>query len=119
MNKSYDRDGAKRLVPLLESISAEIAERLASIRDLESRMGECKGGNRNSLEARELQAELALNRRELRHAREELSDLGCVQDEADPLQVRIPGRDGDLDHGFCWLVGETGVNRIEPDASAA
>ena len=119
MNKSYDPKAAKRLVPLLVSITAEIFERQAAIRELETRLSDVAAEDRGNRSSLDVQAELAHHRRELRHAREELADLGCVQDELEPTQVRIPGQDGALDNGYSWQVGEETISLIEPDASTA
>jgi hypothetical protein len=117
MKKAYDRSGAKRLVPLLEAITREIADRGAEIQRLQER-AEALARSR-SPERLHVQAELAVQRRELRACRRELDSLGCVVDDTDPTEVLIPGRDGEIEHGFRWHFGEEGIRAVASDSTRA
>jgi hypothetical protein len=112
MKKAYDRHDAKRLVPLLETIAREISERVAAIQELEER----SAAPRRPSQRLHDQAELAIHRRELRLARKELETLGCSNDEAHPTEVLIPGRDGNLEHGFRWQFGDEGIRTVASDS---
>jgi len=103
MNRhSYDPERASALLPLLRSITAEIRERSEAIDVLELELGDL-GQTRRGRERRgDIEADLSVQRRELRVVRRELERLGCTLDEDHPLRVLIPGADGALDHGFTW-----------------
>ncbi|MBL8863890.1 MAG: DUF2203 family protein [Planctomycetes bacterium] len=103
MNRhSYDPERASALLPLLRSITGEIRERMEAV-DLLERELQGLGRARHERERRgEIEAELAVQRRELRVARRELERLGCQLDEDHPLRVLIPGVGGTLDRGFAW-----------------
>ena len=109
MNNSYTHETATLMVPFLMGICTEISERTAnarrikrSIRTLENQAGDNDGALED---LRNLRAELANQRRELRHARGELESLGCVLDHGHPQRILIPGEDGTLDAGFAWDIG--------------
>ncbi len=109
MSKSYDRDTAALLVPLLMGICSEIAERTASahrlkrsIRTLESAADGQPGAVEDLLN---LRAELANHRREIRLAKAEVTSLGCAFDESRPQRVLIPGENGSLASGYAWDLG--------------
>lgn len=114
MNKAYDTQHAQQLVPLLESIVREVADRLHEIRILESRIGriEAEAGEQASSEFFDLKASLATHRREIRLATRELERLGCVVDGRHPLRIIIPGSDGNLDHGFQWDPSDPMLRRV-------
>jgi len=98
MKKSYDSDRAHKLVPLLTSITSELAERIRTTRVIAKRI---KSLDESEVETiRDLRAELASQRCEIRLAKAELEDLGCIIDDENPTAVYIPGTDGD--HGFRW-----------------
>lgn len=118
MKKAYDRHGASRLVPMLESITREIAERLEAVRDLESRV-ETLSKREHANEIRNVQAEIATHRREIRLAAKECEQLGCVFDEAAPTRILIPGTDGRFERGFHWEIGGDGIQRRSADPQAA
>src|SRR5688572_30583776 len=102
---SYDEQRAVRLVPLLRSITKEIQERAQSIDRLEHerKRQSPKGEERErARRLREIDAELAMNRRQLRVATREIERLGCALDDQHPLRVLIPGADGEFDRGFAW-----------------
>lgn len=109
MSKNYTHETASLMVPFLMGICTEIAERSAnarrinrSIRTLENQAGDNDGALED---LRNLRAELANQRRELRHARGELESLGCVLDHGHPQRILIPGVDGSLESGFAWDIG--------------
>jgi len=118
MKHAYDQTRAKQLIPLLQSITAEVAERTRSVRRLERKL-RAFGEDKDSAEALNLRAELAEQRRELRHARTELEELGCTADDSDPRRVLIPGIRGEIDSGFRWDLGDTNVFKVGESAPSA
>lgn len=117
MTKSYDYDGAERLIPLLRVMNREISERSAAIRDASIRIKQLRNDTALSVRERRTQegflhAEVSNHKREMRLINKELSKLGCLVDELDPTTVHIPGRDGALDNGYIWRVGEAQVHEI-------
>ena len=116
MNRAYDRDKATQLVPLLEAIFEEVAERRREVRLLEKQMVRAKREASHPEEIARLQARLSTHRRELRLARREFERLGCVVDENDPNRVIIPGSNGALERGFHWAAGESDVTRLVTDS---
>ena len=81
MIHSYDRDHAAQLVPLLESIFAEVADRRQSIRRLERELQRAKRDGEPRATISDITAQLANHRRELRMTSKEFEHLGCVVDE--------------------------------------
>jgi hypothetical protein len=91
--KSFARQDAERLLPLLRSIGAEIRERGRAIDGLEERLAAFADERyRYRSEIAQIEAELACHRRELRRTERELSELGCNLDADHPLRILIPGR---------------------------
>lgn len=109
MIQSYDRDHASKLVPLLEAIFSEVADRRSAISKLERELERAKRDEAPRATVGDLTAKLASHRRELRHTSKEFERLGCVVDEHNPNRVIIPGTGGGLDEGFHWHAGETDV----------
>ncbi len=105
-NIGYDRQHALRLVPLLHSIMREVCERSTAIAQLETHLEKLSRPGKKSPEFYDLQARLAIHRRELRLTKKELSRLGCVLDGGHPMRVRIPGNSGELSHGYTWEADE-------------
>lgn len=104
----YDREDATRLLPLLNSITREITERQELLEKIEAGMKALDGKpQRTGLGIHDLVAEAAMNRRELRHAREELFRLGCSIVGTAPMTIRIPGCKGDSKRSFVYRSGET------------
>jgi hypothetical protein len=112
MQKNYDHDLATKLVPLLRSITREMRERTHAIEHLEAKLRDAlrkpPGTDPDGLA--QVQAELATQKRELRHTRKDLERLGCVLDESHPLRVLIPGNRGD----FEYMIGS---NTVEPSGA--
>jgi hypothetical protein len=103
MNRhSYDPERASALLPLLRSITAEIRERSETIDLLELELQELGDSLRARERRGEVEADLSIQRREIRVVRRELERLGCALDQDHPLRVLIPGADGALVHGFAW-----------------
>jgi len=106
MKKAYDRTTARQLVPLLESITREVVDRLHEVRIFQGKLALLEQGKSGAAakgdEYIELRAALSNHRREIRLAMQELERLGCVVDEHNPLVIFIPGSDGNIDHGFQW-----------------
>jgi hypothetical protein len=116
MKQAYDRDDAQRLVPLLDSIFREVAERRREGRILEKQLAAAKQAGANEDESDrllELRAQLAVQRRELRLAQKEFERLGCEVDEHNPNRVLILGPNGR--QAFRWDAGDTAVQRILTD----
>ena len=118
MKRAYDRDRARKLIPLLGSITQEINERVHEARILQGRLAKIEGGPVCD-EFMNLKAKLAVHRRELRHSAKELDRLGCVMDEEEPGQIRIPGSDGDFEHGFQFDSGSRSLRRVQPGINIA
>ena len=115
MKKAYDTDGARRLVPYLRATHREIRERMDTVRRLENRLRLLPEEERKTSP---VNATLSTHRREIREAKRDLLRLGCELDELGPFQVRIPGEDGRLEHGFAWAPGDPTVREVEADTAA-
>src|SRR5262245_31756857 len=98
------------LAPLLASIGREVAERCARLETLEARIAGLRASPFYTAELGVLQAESALQRRELRRCRAELERLGCSVVATAPLTVRIPQRGGGPRTGRTWRHGQTSNN---------
>ncbi|MFT7668302.1 MAG: hypothetical protein ACI8X5_000992, partial [Planctomycetota bacterium] len=61
-------------------------------------------------EVSRLTATISTHKREIRFVKKELLQLGCSLDSEDPSTFRIPGRDGRLEGGFEWHVGDSRVH---------
>lgn len=114
MKHSYDKDHASKLVPLLEMIFAEVADRRRAIRSLERELkAEKQNAGPSSVKIGQLTASLANHKRELRLASKEFERLGCVVDEHNPNRVIIPGEGREHARGFHW---EAGASEIKDNA---
>lgn len=117
MKQAYDRNDAQKLVPLLDAIFREIAERRREIRLLEKQLAALRQETASDLGEtalhRELRAQLATHRRELRSAQKEFERLGCEVDEHNPNRVLILGPNGR--QAFRWDAGDTSVQHILTD----
>ena len=100
MKRAYDRQEAQRLLPLLRSIVSEIEERATNVRHLAHRLRRLRDERSDERAQANAVAELAEQKRELRHAHEELEALGCAVDPTDGHTVLIPGEDGRLWSGY-------------------
>ena len=118
MKRAYDRDRARQLIPLLGSITQEISDRVHEALIIQGRLAKLEG-NPIGDEFMNLKAKLAVHRRELRHSAKELDRLGCVMDEEEPGQIRIPGSDGDFEHGFQFDSGSRSLRRVQPGINIA
>ncbi len=98
MNMTYDHERARKLIPLLESITSELAYRTHELRILQGRL--TRLGDEPSNEFMDLKARLAMHRREIRYSLGELDRLGCLVHESNPSLVLIPGLDGEFEHGY-------------------
>lgn len=101
----YEPADARALAPLLDSIGRELAERGVRLAELEARLAELRASPDFEGEVRELQAEAATQRRELRHLRAELEQLGCSVVGTTPLTIRIPTRVGSASRSLVWQAG--------------
>ena len=113
----YDRDQAIGLMPLLRSIAFEIEERTGAIGHLQERVEALRPTRGKHLEefARN-EAELAEQRRELRHAVEELERLDCQIEPNGPLTIRVPGTAGD--YAYRWRAGTGTLQPLETERAA-
>lgn len=114
MKQAYDRDDAQKLVPLLDAIFREVADRRHAARTLEKQLARSRREDANAPELHDLRARLAAHRRELRLARKEFERLGCVVDDDHPTRVFIPGTTGRRE--FHWDAGDTSVQPLVSDA---
>ena len=95
IQKHYERDQVSGLTQLLGSIAREIEERSRALEVLEARIDALSKLDLYDPETlRNLEAEAAVHRRQLRLTRTELSRLGCSLVGVDPPTFRIPGRVG-------------------------
>ncbi len=122
MKKAYDRTTARQLVPLLESITKEVLERLHEVRIFQGRLAlleQDNPGGEKGVDYLEVRAALSNHRREIRLAMKELERLGCVVDEHNPLLIFIPGSDGNIDHGFQWDPSDPTLRRSTTGTAAS
>lgn len=101
----YDRADAEALSPLLDALVRELEERAARLEELEARIRELQASPFYSEELRELEAEGAVHRRELRHCHQELEGLGCSIVGKAPMTIRIPTRRGNTTRSLVWQTG--------------
>jgi len=101
----YEPADARALAPLLASIGRELAERGTRMAELEARLTELHASPHHEAEPRALEAEAAIHRRELRHCRAELVQLGCSVVGTSPLTIRIPTRVGGASRSLVWQAG--------------
>ena len=117
MNTTYDRHDAQKLVPLLDAIFREVADRRHEIRLLEKQLVRAKRESAADEVLLTLRARLASHRRELRLARKEFERLGCQVDDHNPNRVLIAGPRGE--RSFRWDAGDESVHRLVSDAPAS
>ena len=118
MTKSRARHEASLLVPLLKSIAPEVEERWLSLRRLDLRL---RTAAYDEARTRNLEADRANHRKELRLTVSELERMGCAVDNDHPLRVRIPGPKGTLESGYVWdaLRADELQSALAPADSAA
>jgi len=93
---------ARVLVPLLESIAREVAERDRVLDRIERALAELEKARLGaSALAVRLIADAAVQRRELRHASAELQRLGCVLIHRRPPTIYVTGEKAG--NGALWL----------------
>jgi hypothetical protein len=79
---------AKRMVPLIHSITMEARDRTRAIRHLEEKVAELSARpGEQTAEIRSVEAELFLHRRELERVQKELARLGCSLDAEHPERI--------------------------------
>ena len=122
MKHALDRNEAQKLVPLIDAIFREVAERRREVRLLEKQLNALKeAGVPDTMSewdrAQDLRARLATQRRELRLARKEFERLGCQVDEHNPNRVLILGPNGR--RAFRWDAGDTSVQRLLSESHGA
>ena len=93
--RTYALKEAERMVPLLRSIGREIKSRLKATEAIQKRIeGLSRSPRKNELEIFNLEAELSVQRREIRCSEKELERLGCSLDADHPLRILIPSPAG-------------------------
>lgn len=116
MKIAYDRNRAKKLVPLLEVITRELADRYHEVRILQGGLSKLQADPQDdqgyTATLLDLRARLATHRREINCALNEIEGLGCVLDEGEPLLILIPGSDGNLSHGFRFNPNDPTLRRV-------
>ena len=106
--KNENREPALDVTPLLRSIAAELVSRSLAILDLEARLEatqELPGDHEREVGL--LAADLANQRRELRHAENELRRLGWKRDQDRPLRFFSATRPDEAE----WQLQGTGFYR--------
>jgi hypothetical protein len=92
--KTIEQRELERMMPLLRSISRELAERSRAIESLEARLHFIQASPRaaraHADEIGTLEAQLSTHRRELRQISKEVRRLGCDLDEGHPVRILIP-----------------------------
>lgn len=97
---------AEQILPLLRSIAREIQDRTTAIAHGEESMRSLAAtGHRNDEVYRSLVADVAVQKRELRHVMSELEHLGCSLEPDSQLTFRIQGRSGQPHHAYTWRPG--------------
>ena len=91
--RTFEREDAERMTPLLRSITRELRERRSAIARLRHEARQAKRSAREDEHAR-CEAELSTHRRELRQVEKELTRLGLEIDAENELRILIPSTDG-------------------------
>ena len=92
--RTYDRESAERMTPLLRSITRELRERQRAIDLLQRDLSLAQREVTRHAEVPLLEAALAGQRRELRQVTKEVTRLGLALDAEHPLRILIPTADG-------------------------
>lgn len=93
--RPYALQEAEKIVPLIRSIGGEIKSRSKAIARIEATIETLsRRPSGRECEIYNLDADLALHRRELRNAEKELERLGCSLDADDPFRILIPSPAG-------------------------
>jgi chromosome segregation ATPase len=86
---------AKRMVPLMHSITREARDRTRAIRHLEAKLKELSSRRgEQTAEIRPVESELFFHRREIERVQKELARLGCSLDVDHPERI-VCSADGD------------------------
>jgi hypothetical protein len=110
VKRAYDRVQAEHLRPLLEAIARELDERSLAIRRQTRALRKLRlATDPDEFRIASCVAELALHKREMRHAVEELEQLGCVAEPGNHAVILVPGPDGSLEHGYQFSPGAPGA----------
>jgi hypothetical protein len=112
-----DVRATERVAPYLRSIALEIEERTQAIRGLEAQTDALARKRRSNLgEIGRLEAELSVQRRELRMATEELKRLGWTVAETLPACFLHCDAEGDAD--LAYQLVRTGFHRRDESQAA-
>lgn len=96
--RTYVLKEAEKIVPLLKSIGREIKARRRVTDEMQKHLDSLTARPRADDSARSvehLEAQIAIQRREMRNAESELERLGCRLDQEHPLRILIPSPNGD------------------------
>lgn len=95
-----------KLLPVLRSIARELRQRKAQIVTLEAlRSAFTKSPKIHGSDLANTDAELSIQRRELRRVEKELELLGCRVEEGEPLRIALPGEG--RTYTFSWELDQT------------
>jgi len=112
----YTRTQAKCLIPLLEGITEELADRRARIQVLEDMVASlAQSAHIHGEDLRTRRYELHHERLELRRVGTELEEIGCTIALTEPFEIFIPGEE----ESFGWRPGDSFLRRssLEPFAA--
>mgnify|MGYP003573213230 CR=1 FL=1 len=95
-----------KLLPVLRSIARELRQRKALIVTLEARRNAFSESPKiHGSDLANTDAELAIQRRELRRVTKELELLGCRVEDDEPLRIALP--DEGRTYTFSWELDQT------------
>jgi len=100
MKKAYERHVAEQIQPLIQSIAQELDDRFGAVRTLERSLRRTSRPGGDEERTAITVAALADQRREVRHATDELLALGCEVETGPCTLVRLPGPDGSFESGY-------------------
>jgi hypothetical protein len=105
---------AKRMVPLIHSITSEARDRTRAIRRLEAKLTELSSRHgEQTAETRPVESELFFHRREIERVQKELAHLGCSLDTDHPQRI-VCSADGS-EWTYEAPLDETGFNLDHSD----
>ena len=110
MKATIATNRAHELLPLLRSIGEEILERASRVEHLTSMIDALSTSRAHQDEVSWMRADLAMEKRELRHAEEELDRLGCTVQDLAPLTFRIQTDESDE---LTWRLGDQALRSTE------
>lgn len=109
----YSLAEAERMLPLIRSIAAEIAERHRHRQELHARRNELENASTPeslSVAIADLTAGAFDQSEGIRGSIDELVELGLTVLRLNPVTIHIPGRSISGPLVFCWQIGDPGIN---------